>query len=404
VQLLLPHRPDIEFTHQQGITDMRLTEKSLFERPQAMAKRGILLIRQSAFGLVLTAVASSALLTLPSAQATDNPAQAQTASSADSTKSPMQWNEEFAYLTGMQAYIYGFPAIYYAELRDQWIGQGKGGLSMGVNQYWHLRGLADATFQHGGSPNRETPYSIAMINVGPEPMVLTVPPNPGKRYYSLQLTDFYSDTIGYIGVRETNNVPGDYLVVGPGWNGKVPEGVQKTVIHSWTPWVGVFGRTFTDGSAADMAKMHAFQDGYKITPLSHYGKGTMAAESHDVLKVTPRSEPLGAFKTMNAVMKENPPTERDAALMKQFALVGLGPMAKGNIDDLDPAIKRGLARALVDGNALLQRTAKAGGSIVGATRTQNGWFYGASNWGAWRLMATSLAVRRPRRCPALSSI
>jgi len=292
----------------------------------------------------------------------------------------MEWNEEFAYLMGMQAYIYGFPAIYYAELRHQWIALGKGGVQMGVNQYWHSRGLTDPKFQYGGSPNRETPYSLAMIDVGREPIVLTVPPNPEKRYYSVQLTDFYSDTIGYIGLRATDNVPGDYLVAGPNWKGKLPKGVRK-VISSWTPWVAVFGRTYTDGSEADLVKMRAFQDGYKITPLSHYGKATVAPVSHDVMKVTARTDPLGAFKTMNGVMKENPPTARDAALMKQFALVGLGSMAKGDIEALDPAIKRGLARAIVDGQALLQRTATVGGSIVGATRTENGWFYGASNWG-----------------------
>jgi hypothetical protein len=208
-----------------------------------------------------------------------------------------------------------------------------------------------------------------------------VPANPDERYYTLQLMDFYSDTIGYVGVRATDNVPGDYLVTGPGWKGSVPKGI-KGVISSWTPWAFIAGRTYTDGSEADLVKMRAFQDGYKITPLAQYGKpASEVAARRDVLDVAPKTDPLGAFKTMNAVMKENPPPARDEALIKQFALVGLGPLAKGNLDDLDPAIKHGLQRAIVDGNALLGKTAKAGGSITGATRVQNGWFYGASNWG-----------------------
>lgn len=73
---------------------------------------------------------------------------------------------------------------------------------------------------------------------------------------------------------------------------------------------------------------------------------------------------------MNAAMKENPPPREHAALVRQFALVGLGPDARQNIDDLDPAVRRGLARAIVDGRALLGRVAKAGGSIVGATRNR----------------------------------
>jgi hypothetical protein len=290
------------------------------------------------------------------------------------------WNEEFAYLTGMQAYIYGYPAIYYANLRYQWVESGKGPIQMPVNQYWHSRDLSDPKLQYGGSPNRETPYSLAMLDLS-EPLVLTVPANPDERYYTLQLMDFYSDTIGYVGVRATDNVAGDYLVTGPGWTGEVPKNI-KGVIKSWTPWAFIVGRSYTDGSPADLQKMRTLQDGYAITPLSQYGKsGTAPVARHDVLDPAPKSDPLGAFKTMNAVMLENPPPARDEALMKQFALVGLGPLAKGNLDDLDPAIKRGLERAIVDGHALLGRVAKTGGSIVGATRVQNGWFYGASNWG-----------------------
>lgn len=324
----------------------------------------------------LLAISLSAGAALPAWSATANESVAPATSAAAATP----WNEEFAYLTGMQAYVYGFPAIMYANLRYQWVESGQGPVQMGVNQYWHSRGLADPKLQYGGSPNRETPYSLAILDLA-EPVVLTVPANPDQRYYTLQLMDFYSDTIGYVGVRATDNVAGDYLVTGPGWKGEVPKGI-KGVIPSWTPWAFIAGRTYTDGSEADMVKMRAFQDGYKITPLSAYGKsGAMPAPRKDVMDVAAKTDPLGAFKTMNAVMKENPPPARDEALMKQFALVGLGPLAKGNLDDLDPAIQRGLQRALVDGNALLGKTAKVGGSITGATRVQNGWFYGASNWG-----------------------
>lgn len=304
----------------------------------------------------------------------------QSVAPASSAQTVAPWNEEFAYLTGMQAYIYGYPAIYYANLRYQWVESGKGPIQMPINQYWHSRNLSDPKLQYGGSPNRETPYSLAMLDLT-EPVVLTVPANPDERYYTLQLMDFYSDTIGYVGVRATNNVAGDYLVTGPSWQGEVPKGI-KGVIHSTTPWSFIAGRTYTDGSEADLHKMRALQDGYNITPLAQYGKpAAQLAELHDVLDPAAKTDPLGAFKTMNAVMRENPPPARDDALMKQFALVGLGPQATGNIDELDPAIKRGLARAIVDGHALLGRVAKAGGSIVGATRVQNGWFYGASNWG-----------------------
>lgn len=144
---------------------------------------------------------------------------------------------------------------------------------------------------------------------------------------------------------------GDYLVVGPNWQGEVPKAI-KDVIHSTTPWAFIAGRSYTDGSQADLLKTRALQDGYRITPLSLYGKPqAQQAEQHDVPDPAPKSDPLGVFKTMDVVMKENPPPPRDDVLMKPFARVGLGPQAKGNLDDLAPAIRRGLERAIIDGHA-----------------------------------------------------
>jgi hypothetical protein len=76
-------------------------------------------------------------------------------------------------------------------------------------------------------------------------------------------------------------------------------------------------------------------------------------------------------------MRENPPPASDEALMRQFAQVGLGPMAETALNALDEATKRGLARALVDGPKLLEKVALTGGN----TKQVGGWFYGDKNWG-----------------------
>ena len=55
------------------------------------------------------------------------------------TTTPLAWNEEFAYITGMQAFIYGYPIIAYSDLRHRVIAQGQGGPSVAINQYSHTR-------------------------------------------------------------------------------------------------------------------------------------------------------------------------------------------------------------------------------------------------------------------------
>jgi hypothetical protein len=97
----------------------------------------------------------------------------------------------------------------------------------------------------------------------------------------------------------------------------------------------------------------------------------------DVLAPFAASVPLADFCTLNAAMRENPPPDRDAALMRQFAQVGLGPLAQISLEALDEATRRGLARALEDGPELLAKVAKTGGN----TRQANHWFYGDKNWG-----------------------
>lgn len=51
-----------------------------------------------------------------------------------------------------------------------------------VNAYYHLRKLADATTRYGGSPNVDTLYSIAHLDLSKEPIVLTVPDEHGRYY------------------------------------------------------------------------------------------------------------------------------------------------------------------------------------------------------------------------------
>jgi hypothetical protein len=92
------------------------------------------------------------------------------------------------------------------------------------------------------SPNSDTPYSMAGLDLRAEPVVLTVPAVESNRYYSIQLIDAYTHNFDYIGSRTTGNEPGDFLVVGPNWTGDIPKGFKK-VFRSETEAVFVTYRT-----------------------------------------------------------------------------------------------------------------------------------------------------------------
>jgi len=306
-----------------------------------------------------------------------------TAGSASLAASEPHWREEFAHMMGLQAYIYGFPAMNNARIRYSWIeGKAKDSTfgSKG-NVFTHYRQLVDPSYQYGTSMNRDTLYSIALTYLGDGPLVFTFPENPDGRYFSIQFTEWYTDTVGYLSQRTVGKKAAAYLVHPLGWEGEVPEGIDG-VLESPTPWMVTVGRTYTSNTPEDLNIVHQIQDGYRIYPLSEWGKANprTAAPITDVLDAFPAEDPLAAMKLLDAAMRENPPSARDAALMQQFALVNIGPLASGGIDNLDESSRAGLARASTEAQAYLEKVSKQLGSITNQNKVVNGWTYNPQNW------------------------
>ena len=120
-------------------------------------------------------------------------------------------------------------------------------------------------------PNFDTLYSSGWLDLTKEPVIVSVPDTDG-RYYLLPMLDMWTDVFASPGWRTTGTREGNFLITPPGWsqaNQVVPEGVQQ--ITAPTPYVWIIGRTKTDGPA-DYDAVHKIQAGYKITPLSQWGK------------------------------------------------------------------------------------------------------------------------------------
>jgi hypothetical protein len=160
------------------------------------------------------------------------------------------WRGEYAYTAGMQAFIYGFPYIYNAQIRHDWVTQPRDPAAVpyaAVNHFWHAARLMDATYRDGGCPNNDTLYSLAWLDLSDEPVILSHP-DMAERYFTFELMGFTSDNIDYIGQRTTGSTAGHFAIAGPGWQGELPDGV-RSVTPSPTPWVLVLGRTVVDGAA-----------------------------------------------------------------------------------------------------------------------------------------------------------
>jgi len=83
----------------------------------------------------------------------------------------------------------------------------------------------------------------------------------------------------------------------------------------------------------------------------------------------PAQDPLGPWKTLNAMLAENRPPPHHAVVLAQFARIGIGPGLE--VDAQPDAVKQGLTRAAMTGMALLQQQFLSGdwAAVV------NGWRY-----------------------------
>src|SRR5664279_4989098 len=282
------------------------------------------------------------------------------------------WHGEYAYSLGLQAFVYGFPYIYNAQIRHKWVTEDKDPKFTpyaAVNEFWHASQLMDASYRDGGCPNNDTLYSIAWLDLGPEPIVLSHP-DMGERYFTFELIGIDSNNIDYVGQRTTGSKPGNFAVVGPDWEGDLPSDVNSSIARSPSPWALIIGRTLVDGDA-DVAIVQDLQQNYRLTPLSQWGmESPPRSERRDVLvPIAPEDDPPGPFKTLNAMLAENPPPAHHEIVLRQFELIGIGPGL--DVEGQPDAVKQGLIRAEVIGMAMLKQQFLSGdwATIV------NGWRY-----------------------------
>lgn len=157
-----------------------------------------------------------------------------------------------------QAYVAGYPLV--VTMRTL---QRLGGL-VGVNRLFWQTSLAGPESRVIVAPNRDTLYSIAVLDLRAEPVVLTLPAVP-DRYHTYQLLDAWTESFAYLGTRATGGRAGSWAIVPPGWDGPVPAGAE--VLESPTPVLFLLGRFLVDDED-DVAEVLAIRDRASLVPLS----------------------------------------------------------------------------------------------------------------------------------------
>jgi len=245
-----------------------------------------------------------------------------------------------------------------------------------LNQFSHGKEFTPAEWRVIVRPNVDTLYSPAILDLGPEPIVFSVPAI--DRYYVMPIESLWTDTFAVPGTRTTGrNTARSFLLVGPKWNGEAPAGLE--IIRSPTRIAAIGGRTQTNGPA-DYENVHKIQAQYKLTPLSGWGKANYTPPKGKIdpaldMKTPPpvQIDAMTAatyFARFAELLKDNPPGPLDYPIMHRLERVGFRPGQSFDLNTLPVALKQAFERGAVDGNAAVVAAGRSAGGERG-----KGWTY-----------------------------
>lgn len=265
--------------------------------------------------------------------------------------------EAKAIATAAWAWSYA-PIEGYQTLYAQAVNADAPGYVGGFNRFRHYSRLATPADKDIVTPNNDTPYSWAWLDLRAEPIVLSLPAAP-KRYYVNQWFDLYTHNFAYTGVRTTGREAGNYLFAGPRWKGKVPKGI-KAVFRAETEIVGTLTRTGIEGGAEDIPALQAVQAQYRLTPLSKFIGGKAPPVSPPVAWPPfdrARAEGLGFIPYINALLPLMPAAPSEVDLRARFARIGIAPGRAFDPAALDPAIRKAMEEGVAEAAAELKARA-----------------------------------------------
>ena len=266
-----------------------------------------------------------------------------------------------------QAYLYAFPLVLMDATRKvSTNAETPNDTRAPINQFIHAKKLADAAFRTVVTPNVDTIYTQAFLDVGAEPMLYGVPQT--DRFFNVQVLDAWTNTAAVL------EAPGLYAITRSDWQGELPEGVQRINVPTNRVWT--IARIVLSGQE-DLPNVRAIQDKMQLMPLSAYqmDRWTAPAGTYDpaydfvpvqhVLALSPQE----FFDTANQLMETNPPAAADAPVLRELAALHVGPGEK--FDDKVLGLFSGLRWKLM----LLQLKGKLKAEAANYAQQMGQWIY-----------------------------
>jgi hypothetical protein len=268
---------------------------------------------------------------------------------APSTSAQDKITPDEAKAIAKEAYIFNYPLVMmYRTMYLQAIDTKSKSYSGGFGKWLHL-GTSTPKDTDIVSPNNDTPYSYAWVDLRTEPWVLTLPKIEKDRFYTSQWDDLWGFVIGNAGSVEDGNDGVSVLLASPTWKGELPEGVKR-VIQGDSEFLGSLTRTqLLDPE--DLPNVEKIQKEYKLQPLSTY-LGKPEPKSAPAIQWMPWKD--GAETTdefwsyTNFLLPFTTPNPQDKPVLDKIAKIGIGVDGFKPSPEIQAAMKQGMQEALAD--------------------------------------------------------
>jgi hypothetical protein len=275
-----------------------------------------------------------------------------------------------------QTAIYAAPAVAMYLLRQSVCFGEKPKAAPG--EIWRQKDISTPTIaQESGyvSPNVNVVYGFGFLDLGREPVILTVP-NSHDRYYMVEIVDMWTNAFAYAAGVATGYKGDTFALVGPGWQGELPAGVQR--IDAPTRWIELQPRVHVKDEA-DLAAAEEVLNAITVKGLSEYtGKPGPSPVSYDypVAKIDPKiassmmvfDDPLQFWEIFSNVMNENPPPENEIkGVLPQLKYLGIELGKQWKREDVKPLVLEEMKKAAANVGAM------SIGIMPLAGKLANGW-------------------------------
>lgn len=262
-----------------------------------------------------------------------------------------------------EAFFFAFPVYQMAATRARTVTAARGRGVEAVNSFTHRTRLATPADRTVTTPNNDTVYSSAWLDLSRGPVELTVP-TIRNRYNSVALMSLFTDNFRILGTRDGGG-GGRYWITGPKWRGATPKGLIR--VSSPTNDVWALVRVLVTGPS-DLAAAIAAQQSFVVTAARGRGPDPL---------MTPAAEPTPKqlLDVVNEMLGRGPLPAAVAARVRQLRAYGIRPGESGVFDRLPGDVRR----RWQDEMPRLMDTLRLG--MAASSTTVNGWSYPKSNIG-----------------------